>query len=496
MKKLVTLFLAVLMVLSIVPTFAEEEPMTIRWIGFETVVPDTDIEKMVEEKFNVKIESIQVDSIDKDAMNMFWAGEGKADMITIGSGGYNYINMLIDQGFVRPYDMAWLYEYMPEWMEKTIGMAGSKEIVEEQITHNNGNCYVVPLYMQQVAETGLFIIRQDWLDNLGMEMPTTLDELHDVLYAFTYSDPDGNGVDDTYGMNGNGRYYFNYIFGAYGIQKESFYLQDDGSVVYTSATDAYKEVMKLLASWYAEGIIDPETITDDRTKQREKWAQGKFGVLPDNAFWVNNGIYTMVTDVNPNAKLEAMPAITGPDGLRGSYVDYPNVVTQQGCFLFGADASDEMVLKIMEIKESFAADYEWYKRVYFGVENVDYTWEDGAVKRLVNTDERTLSGVGYFFSIMPKDAVAYADETPSKYVAAHKVSAENPAVYVGRNFYLLETNESADTYGADVTTIVQEWYNQALMGKVDIDADWDNYIASLNDAGLDKIIEEYEELLK
>ena len=43
------------------------------------------------------------------------------------------------------------------------------------------------------------VIWQDWLDNLGLEMPTTFDELYDVLYAFTYNDPDGNGVQDTYG---------------------------------------------------------------------------------------------------------------------------------------------------------------------------------------------------------------------------------------------------------------------------------------------------------
>lgn len=48
------------------------------------------------------------------------------------------------------------------------------------------------------------MIRQDWLENLGLEMPTSLDELYDVLYAFTYNDPDGNGVDDTYGITSAG----------------------------------------------------------------------------------------------------------------------------------------------------------------------------------------------------------------------------------------------------------------------------------------------------
>jgi putative aldouronate transport system substrate-binding protein len=47
-------------------------------------------------------------------------------------------------------------------------------------------------------------IRQDWLDNLGLKVPTTLAELDDVLYKFTFNDPDKNGKNDTYGLGGDG----------------------------------------------------------------------------------------------------------------------------------------------------------------------------------------------------------------------------------------------------------------------------------------------------
>jgi putative aldouronate transport system substrate-binding protein len=48
--------------------------------------------------------------------------------------------------------------------------------------------------------TGM-IYREDWLQNLGLAVPKTLDELYNVLRAFTYNDPDKNGRDDTFGMN-------------------------------------------------------------------------------------------------------------------------------------------------------------------------------------------------------------------------------------------------------------------------------------------------------
>ncbi|MGN0180837.1 MAG: extracellular solute-binding protein, partial [Candidatus Ornithomonoglobus sp.] len=43
-------------------------------------------------------------------------------------------------------------------------------------------------------------IRKDWLDNLGLEIPKTIDDFEEVLKQFTVGDPDGNGKDDTYGM--------------------------------------------------------------------------------------------------------------------------------------------------------------------------------------------------------------------------------------------------------------------------------------------------------
>ena len=43
------------------------------------------------------------------------------------------------------------------------------------------------------------LIRKDWLDKLGLSVPVTLDDYYEVMKAFTFNDPDGNGVNDTYG---------------------------------------------------------------------------------------------------------------------------------------------------------------------------------------------------------------------------------------------------------------------------------------------------------
>ena len=52
------------------------------------------------------------------------------------------------------------------------------------------------------VESGIMIARRDWMDKLGIESVTNLEEFEAMLEAFTRQDPDGNGVDDTYGIHG------------------------------------------------------------------------------------------------------------------------------------------------------------------------------------------------------------------------------------------------------------------------------------------------------
>ena len=67
----------------------------------------------------------------------------------------------------------------PRWTESFYGLP--------QLSAADGTC-------------DLLWIRTDWLDNLGLKAPTTMDELLEVARAFRYDDPDGNGQDDTWGI--------------------------------------------------------------------------------------------------------------------------------------------------------------------------------------------------------------------------------------------------------------------------------------------------------
>lgn len=505
MKRLLTLVLALLMLLSLLSaaSFAQEENLEfleLDWIVFggsdPPVAENTAVQQAIEERFNVKINPSMVNSGDNDQFTLFFASGETADHIVVYSG--TQYEMLVEQQLVREIDLDMILGNMPVWMEKIYTLAGSKELVDQQMPWKDGKYYGIPYLHAAIMESGLMLIREDWLDNVGLEIPTTLDELYEVLYAFTYDDPDQNGQDDTYGINGNGRYHFNYVYGAYGIMPAT-YDEEDGVVSYTGTSEAYKEVLKLLSDWYKEGLIDPETFTDDRTKQREKWAAGKFGVLPDNAFWAdsargNVGVVGMVTEQNPDARVVGFAAVAGPDGLAGSQLDYTNSMGQ-GVIVFGADTSDEKVERIMLIKETFASDYEFYKSCQYGIEGKNYELYDGGRIRVLDNSDVKDVGYGQIYSIQPQSFEEYTNASTAEDEEFHHISLTQPYIFVNRSFYIAEENVAATEMGADVRSIFDEYNAQAIMGLVDIDATWDNYVDRLNAAGLSKIIQEYEALL-
>ena len=100
------------------------------------------------------------------------------------------LKRLVDQGLVAEVDD--YYALMPN------RTAQQYDADSKAMTTIDGHSYGFASPGSVAKNEGL-LIRKDWLDNLGLEVPTNLDELMEVMKAFTYDDPDGNGRDDTYG---------------------------------------------------------------------------------------------------------------------------------------------------------------------------------------------------------------------------------------------------------------------------------------------------------
>ncbi len=118
----------------------------------------------------------------------------------------------------------------------------------------NGKMYGLPR-SRTLARNGLGY-RLDWVENLGLKEPTTWDEYKDMLYAFTYNDPDGDGADNTVGLGlDSWTGVFNIIGTWFGVPNE-WGIDANGDLIYYAVTEEFKTAMTAVRELYDLGVIN------------------------------------------------------------------------------------------------------------------------------------------------------------------------------------------------------------------------------------------------
>lgn len=481
----------------------EDEVMEIRWMVYNEsgVLPDKNlrVKEILEEKYNIKITIEQVDANSTESLGLYWASGGDPDVVTYTYATAQTVPDLVENNYLRSIPSGWLDTYMPDWMQIVYDSSAlDKEGVLAQVSIG-GDQYVVPRN-DMLNDGYLMVIRQDWLDNLGLSVPTNLQELHDVMYAFTYNDPDGNGIDDTYGLHGKNTYFgFGYIANVLGAVNCAYELQDDGTVVHSNTQESMKNFLKLAHEWYAEGIIDPDFPSENQDIMIDKWNNGKIGiVVHDLAYFTpsypSNLIDSLKT-VNPDARATIIDPFPNENG-EVYLTALPDDSSLYGSIMFGNNCTDEKMQMVMRIKNDLVKDWDFYKRVYYGEEGIDYEIVDGVIQPIKKDQVDYKSGYGASFAVVPIATEHFTEIYDKESAEIYQKYGTLKTLKVIRNFSLMQGCESFDMWGADVETLCDEFWYGSIRGDIDIDAEWDAYVQSLYDVGLQQILDEYEELLR
>lgn len=489
------------------------EPVDITWLGYYTsnltVTEDSWAEQLLEEAFNVNITPIT--DVTQESFDGYLNSGDIMDVTcfcTYIFGGTVTMQYLYDQGIIREIPEEWLYEYYPTGMQYYTDFLGEK-FFEDDWHKVDGKVLCTPYNTNQKTSESCVLYRTDWLNNLGLTEPTTLDELHDMLYAFTYEDPDGNGVDDTYGISflwsGTSNMLWP-IFGAFGFAYPDAYVQaEDGTVSYNAASEEYREALQILKEWYDEGIIDPECVTDDRSAMRTKWANGTLGAMCDNQTWCFDSrgtasVVNMVESVYGENTVDVLGTLTSQygDGTVYSGVNTPSVFSNKG-MCFTANATDEQVIAVLKMLEGIASDDELHTKLLYGEEGVDYTIEESGMLKIsenITVEYQASKGIDTYYAVAAQSpeivSVALSERD---LVRKEKIEAQE-TVYISGNIPSGTTNEAHEQYSDEVVKLVKEYLYAVLLGNDNLDAGWDSYLGNLSKAGLDQIIAGYEEALK
>lgn len=214
------------------------------------------------------------------------------------------MNTFIDQGILTP---------ITDFVEGSDVLSDSSVIPSgewAQVKTEDGQIYGV---FSKFQGGTMPIVRQDWLDKLGLDTPETLDEFYQVLKAFKEQDPDGNGKEDTYGLSTAGLYEIQGFMSAAGVKQR--YVMEDGKRVIPYATEAAIPVYEWFAKLYKEGIMDPNFATNDTGKMRNLFLTDRVGMVTYWDAWV--GLFNnarLQEDPDTAFQAKGIPGPAGPDG--------------------------------------------------------------------------------------------------------------------------------------------------------------------------------------
>jgi putative aldouronate transport system substrate-binding protein len=368
--------------------------------------------------------------------------------------------------------------------------------VKKQISTDSGKIYSFPdlsLKNEQLTYTGP-VIRQDWLDKLGLAAPTTVDEWYTALKAFKEKDPNGNGKADEIPFHINTDFWLrdsSFLVGAWGIGFE-FY-QDNGVVKYGVTQPEFKEYVKTMQKWYKEGLLDPEYATNDEKLFDAKVTGERIGssiVLAGGGVGKFN---QLMKDKNPKFVLQGITYPTLKKGDRAEIGQKINYFNGLGAAITKANKNPIETVKYLDYRYGEEGNLLFN----FGVEGVSYTMENGYPKYtdLIMKNPQGLpmaQALSKYAGSSPKLIDVRYNEQYSWTTPVLKQSVKNWSDAINKKKMPPVTpspEESAKfaSIMSDVNTYVGEMFNKFVMNAEPIE-NYDTFIKKLKSLNIDEAI--------
>ncbi|RED58482.1 extracellular solute-binding protein [Cohnella lupini] len=331
------------------------------------------VAKMLEEKTGYKV---QYDMLPQD-----WTE--KLNLLMASGESYDLVSMFSDMALYSDYaQKGALIDLTPliDQYGPNIKAAISQQSIDALKV--DGKLYAIPTSVTYDINSSI-LIRTDWLEKVGLQMPTTTDELVAVLKAFKEKDPGGNG-DQNVALTGKGdQAMFDNIVGAFGMPNT--WNEVDGQLVPRLMDPAYKDYVAFVADLYKQGLLDREYVANKDATAKEKFNSGKAGAII--VHWADiPTISDALTKNVPDAKFAFVPALKGPAGKAGFS---SNAGFDRLTIIPKASKHPEDAIKWINA----SLEPETFKNLAIGEEGKHYTAENDAYTPILPAfnDERNLA---------------------------------------------------------------------------------------------------------
>jgi len=449
------------------------------------------------EKYNVDVEYVAISRSNEvtDYMQMIAAGTAP-DIIM----HYDMPQAVsyYDEGAMQDIDYDELAFYAPTYWAKM------QETIETYGTIDDHQAFIFaerdPYYYNWVT-----LIRKDWCDQVGMEVPTTWEELQEVLAAWQEA---GLGTYNHELIIGSFTYFYPWIEEGTTDEELALYLDLNVAPFTWSATENY---LRAFNEMYNAGTLDPNFyLTTDDAMEKGKFVSGECGTY---SFYMSNGtdVFTSLLANDPDAEvaiLNSTPSIVA-EGYTPYYYEYPSYGMIMGINSQSTDEERAAVYMFLE----WLSQPENLTYMQYGVEGETYTVGEDGINTLVAdyTGEAALSqnqNKDYWCLVV--ESITYGDEEMD--LTANK-SLLAPAGYedlIQQSYDMCKANEDAGLispiftsvvessadYTADLKALWQEAYVACITAAPeDFDATYEEYCQEYLDAGYQDILDEKQELI-
>lgn len=446
-------------------------------LEFTVVNPDTE-----SEKFNLMVASNDLSDIISNATTLYTNG-GEAAVAD---------EILIDH---LPYLTEELTPQICKLMEEY------PDAVPEALTESGWLAGMPQLSMQtETTQTFGPMIRKDWLDELGLDVPETYDELHDVLVAFK----EKKGADAPLLLNYAATGINNGMVEGYGIfglvadaaMSEPYYQVDD-TVMYGPIQPEFKEYLTMIHDWYQEGLIwqDFMSYTDFQNPPTDVILADRAGVFYAEV--------TYIATLEDASNTEGFELVAIPDFVRnpGDTIPFKEERAYAASTPWSISTQCECPELLMQWCNYMYTD-EGALLCNYGIEGESFEYDENHVPvftDLVLNNPDMSTTVALFMYCLDRGPF-YRDETreQSGYTQAQKDASgiwqSNMTVGRGIGSTALNTEESSEVnqfYG-DIKTYIEQSVLEFIIGNRDL-AEFDEYVSHIEGMGIDKVTACYQD---
>lgn len=368
---------------------------------------------------------------------------------------------------------------------------------------SDGNIYALPIHASGIHDQvpSKLVMNTKWLETLGLEVPTTTEELYTVLKAFKEGDPNGNGQADEYPLVGSAG-----LDPALNLMNAFIYedgdqhmLVQDGAIDVAYNKEAWREGLRYLNRLYQEELLAPISYTQDFTQQRTMVNNEGTCIVGAFVYMSQNMMATVSPYYND---FFIIPPLQGPEGVQ--YARYargypscqwfvtkdckdPELAVRVGDFMFTDEAyllnrfgleGEHYVLA----KEGDVCCFEGFDPILMQTDAGINLWSEvqnvywrnkcpGVVSNLVNSYVWNGDPLNGNWRI-GQGASAYYKHRPAE------------GAYLPKLMYTEDETYELSDLKTTILSYADESKVRFITGDLSLDKDWDAYVAELDAMGL------------